>query len=63
MRIIAGRHRGRPLTVPKGRDLRPTADRVREAVFNVLIHGGGRTGVQMRSKAHECWTPSPGPAR
>lgn len=44
MRIIAGRHRGRPLTAPGGRDLRPTADRVREAVFNVLIHGGGRGG-------------------
>ena len=29
MRIVAGKHRGRTLSVPRGRDLRPTADRVR----------------------------------
>lgn len=39
MRIIAGRFRGRSLAVPKSRALRPTADRVREAVFSIL---GGR---------------------
>lgn len=39
MRIVAGRHRGRTLLVPEGRSLRPTADRVREAVFNILAHG------------------------
>lgn len=44
MRIVAGSHRGRPLKAPRGRALRPTADRVREAVFNVLAHGGGRIG-------------------
>ncbi len=38
MRIIAGKHRGRPLRVPHGVGLRPTADRVREAVFNILRH-------------------------
>lgn len=38
MRIIAGKHRGRRLRVPRGADLRPTADRVREAVFNILGH-------------------------
>ncbi len=38
MRIIAGKHRGRALRVPRGRELRPTADRVREAVFNILHH-------------------------
>ena len=38
MRIIAGKHRGRPLRVPHGAGLRPTADRVREAVFNILAH-------------------------
>ncbi len=27
------------MAVPKGRDLRPTADRVRESVFNILAHG------------------------
>ena len=38
MRIIAGKHRGRRLQVPRGAKLRPTADRVREAVFNILGH-------------------------
>jgi 16S rRNA (guanine966-N2)-methyltransferase len=36
MRIIAGTARGRPLKGPKGPGLRPTADRVRESVFNIL---------------------------
>ncbi len=44
MRIVGGRHRGRRLQAPAGRALRPTADRVREAVFNVLSHSGGRIG-------------------
>lgn len=39
MRIVAGRHRGRKLIAPAGRDVRPTSDRVREAVFNILEHG------------------------
>ena len=41
MRIIAGRLRGRPIAAPTGRKLRPTADRIREAVFNILDHGRG----------------------
>jgi 16S rRNA (guanine966-N2)-methyltransferase len=36
VRIVAGSARGRPLLTPKGRDIRPTADRVRETIFNVL---------------------------
>ncbi len=36
MRIVAGTHRGRPLLAPKGPGLRPTADRVRESLFNLL---------------------------
>jgi 16S rRNA (guanine966-N2)-methyltransferase len=36
MRVIAGTHRGRELTAPKGRDTRPTSDRVREALFSIL---------------------------
>ncbi len=36
MRIVAGTHRGRPLLGPKGPGLRPTADRVRESLFNLL---------------------------
>jgi 16S rRNA (guanine966-N2)-methyltransferase len=39
MRIIAGKHRGRVLMAPTGLSTRPTADRVREALFNVLSHG------------------------
>jgi 16S rRNA (guanine966-N2)-methyltransferase len=39
MRIVAGRFRGRPLAAPEGAYTRPTSDRVREAVFNILEHG------------------------
>ncbi len=38
-RIIAGRFKGRRLTVPKGRDVRPTTDRMRERLFSMLAHG------------------------
>ena len=44
MRIVAGKHRGRQLAVPQGSDIRPTADRVREAIFNSLCHGNARIG-------------------
>ncbi len=36
MRIIAGTHRGRRLRGPEGEGLRPTSDRVREALFSLL---------------------------
>ncbi len=36
MRIIAGSAKGRPLKGPKGPGLRPTSDRVRESLFNIL---------------------------
>lgn len=36
MRIVAGIARGRPLQGPRGKGIRPTADRVRETIFNVL---------------------------
>lgn len=36
MRIVAGRWRGRPLVAPAGAATRPTADRVREALFSML---------------------------
>ena len=38
MRVVAGKHRGRRLAAPAGGRVRPTADRVREALFNVLAH-------------------------
>lgn len=39
MRIVAGRFRGRAIATPKHEGLRPTSDRVRESLFNVLAHG------------------------
>ena len=39
MRIIGGKHRGRPLSAPQGRAVRPTSDRAREALFDILAHG------------------------
>jgi 16S rRNA (guanine966-N2)-methyltransferase len=36
MRVVAGRYGGRTLKAPRGRDVRPTADRVREALFSIL---------------------------
>ncbi len=39
MRIVGGRHRGRRLGAPGGMALRPTADRTREALFNILCQG------------------------
>jgi len=38
MRIVGGRHKGRALKAPDGRVARPTADRVRESLFNILAH-------------------------
>jgi 16S rRNA (guanine966-N2)-methyltransferase len=39
MRIVAGTLRGRAIAAPKHEGLRPTSDRVRESLFNVLAHG------------------------
>src|SRR5580658_4635228 len=39
MRIIAGRHRGRPIEAPPGDAVRPTSERAREALFDMLAHG------------------------
>lgn len=36
MRITAGTHRGRNLKVPEGEAVRPTTDKVRQAIFNIL---------------------------
>ena len=44
MRIVGGKHRGRQLLTPSGRELRPTSDRVRESIFNILIQGGEALG-------------------
>ena len=41
MRVVGGRLRSRPLAGPKSDAVRPTADRLREALFNVLAHSYG----------------------
>ncbi len=41
MRIVGGELRGRPLATPRDQSIRPTSDRTREAVFNVLAHRFG----------------------
>ncbi len=41
MRVVGGRLRSRPLAGPKSQGLRPTADRLREALFNILAHAYG----------------------
>ena len=38
MRIVGGEFRGRPLATPRTQSIRPTTDRTREALFNVLAH-------------------------
>ncbi|CAN5464735.1 16S rRNA (guanine(966)-N(2))-methyltransferase RsmD [soil metagenome] len=62
MRVIAGTARGRPLTVPPGRDVRPTSDKVREAMFSSLgdvvagahvldlFAGSGALGIEALSR-------------
>jgi 16S rRNA (guanine966-N2)-methyltransferase len=42
MRVIAGKYRSRPLYSLRGMDIRPTSDRLRETLFNVLTAGNAR---------------------
>jgi 16S rRNA (guanine966-N2)-methyltransferase len=48
MRIVAGAWRGRTLVAPRGQATRPTADRVRQALFDMLVHAewGGREAIE-----------------
>ncbi|MBC7769530.1 MAG: 16S rRNA (guanine(966)-N(2))-methyltransferase RsmD [Phycisphaerales bacterium] len=48
MRIVGGQHKGRAIKAPSGRETRPTSDRAREAVFNVLAHADWSEGVEGR---------------
>ncbi len=41
MRIVGGEMRGRPLAAPKTQAIRPTSDRLRETLFDILAHGLG----------------------
>ena len=47
MRVIGGDYRGRRLTAPVGGNVRPTSDRVREAIFSILYSLGGVDGLQV----------------
>jgi 16S rRNA (guanine966-N2)-methyltransferase len=71
VRIIAGTHRGHRITAPKGRDTRPTSDRVRENAFNLigpvedaevidLFAGSGALGLEALSRgaAHATFVDS-----
>lgn len=41
MRVVGGEFRGRSLATPQGDAIRPTTDRVRESLFNILAHADG----------------------
>src|SRR5436309_9344184 len=41
MRVVGGRLKGRSLASPSSREIRPTADRLRESLFNILMHAYG----------------------
>lgn len=48
MRVIAGTAKGRPLKAPRSNHIRPTADRVKEALFSILVsHLGGFHGLKI----------------
>jgi 16S rRNA (guanine966-N2)-methyltransferase len=48
MRIVGGQFKGRAIAAPPGRDTRPTGDRAREAMFNILAHAEWSPGVEGR---------------
>lgn len=48
MRIVGGKYKGREIVAPQGRDTRPTSDRARESIFNVLAHADWSPGVEER---------------
>lgn len=68
MRIIAGEYKGRRLMTPENSDIRPTSDKVREAIFNLLMYdiegavcadvfsGTGSLGLEALSRGADfCW--------
>lgn len=48
MRIVSGDFRGKALIAPKGDATRPTSDRARQAIFNILEHAPWSAGVRER---------------
>lgn len=53
MRIVGGSHRGRPLLAPPEQTTRPTTDRVREALFNILLHAPSLFSEAGRSRLQD----------
>ena len=55
VRVVGGEWRGRPLAAPAGRGTRPTSDKVREAIFDVLgALAGRRVEERCRAAASAC---------
>ncbi len=48
MRIVGGQFKGRAIAAPAGRDTRPTSDRARESLFNILAHADWSPGIEGR---------------
>lgn len=48
MRVVGGRLRGRALAGPRSNAIRPTSDRLRESLFNILAHGYDLPAQQTR---------------
>jgi 16S rRNA (guanine966-N2)-methyltransferase len=48
MRVVGGKHRGRTLAAPATQTVRPTSDRVRESLFNILAHAYGDPAANAR---------------
>lgn len=68
MRVITGEYKGRKLETPVGRDIRPTSDKVKESIFNILMNdtwgrvfcdlfcGTGGLGIEALSRgAGKCY--------
>ena len=48
MRVVAGKFRGRTIKSPNSEAIRPTADRLRESLFNILVHAYGNPIIDAR---------------
>ena len=55
MRVIAGTYRSRPLVAPRGMQTRPTSDRLRETLFNILAPRIEAAALSIFMRALERW--------
>ena len=60
MRIVAGKFRGARIEAPNGSTTRPTSDKVRQALFNVLEHGEPDVDFEGVRQVASWITPVPG---